>query len=313
MRAWSKMTWLAPLAALCVTYLLFALLTPDTFLRGINLLTMLRQTAVVGVASVGMTLVIVLGGIDLSVGSAVALTTVVVARALQAGLGPWQAALIGILVGTLAGLINGGLIAGLRLMPFIVTLGTMSILRGAAKGLAGEQKIDADPRGLEQWMLLGRGFGLPPGVWLTLAVGLLGALLIAYTRLGRHVVAVGSNERAARLCGVAVTRVVVIVYALAGMLAGVAGVLEFATLTVGDPTDSVGLELDAIASVVIGGGSLSGGQGSVPGTLLGALLLTVIKTGCVHVGLPNWVQEIFTGVIIVIAMAIDRARQRASS
>jgi ribose transport system permease protein len=313
MRAWLKRPWLGPLGALVATYLLFSLLTPDTFLRGINLLTMLRQTAVVGVASVGMTLVIVLGGIDLSVGSAVALTTVVVARALQAGMGPWQAALIGIGAGTLTGLVNGLLVAGLRLMPFIVTLGTMSILRGAAKGLAGEQKIDADPRGLDQWMLLRGGLGVPSGVWLALLIGVLGALFISYTRLGRHVVAVGSNERAARLCGVAVPRVVVTVYALAGLLAGLAGVLEFSTLTVGDPTDSVGLELEAIASVVIGGGSLSGGQGSVAGTLLGALLLTVIKSGCVHVGLPNWVQEIFTGVIIVIAMGIDRARSRASA
>jgi ribose transport system permease protein len=162
-------------------------------------------------------------------------------------------------------------------------------------------------------MLFGHGLGIAPGVWLALGVGLLGSLFLGYTRLGRHVVAVGSNERAARLCGVAVPRVTVTVYALAGLLAGLAGVLEFAKLTVGDPTDSVGLELDAIASVVIGGGSLSGGQGSVAGTLLGALLLTVIKSGCVHVGLPNWVQEIFTGVIIVIAMAIDRARQRGGS
>ena len=114
----------------------------------------------------------------------------------------------------------------------------------------------------------------------------------------------------ARLCGVAVPRVTVVTYSIAGLLAGLAGVMEFATLTVGDPTDSIGLELEVIAAVVIGGGSLSGGQGSIAGTLLGAALMTVIKTGCTHVGVPNWVQEILTGGIIVVAVALDRLRHR---
>ncbi len=141
---------------------------------------------------------------------------------------------------------------------------------------------------------------------------MIAALMLAYTRLGRHVVAIGSNERTARLCGVPVRRVTVIVYGIAGLLAGLAGVMEFATLTVGDPTDSVGLELEVIAAVVIGGGSLSGGQGSIPGAIIGALLMTVIKTGCTHVGVPNWVQEILTGAIIVLAVALDRLRNAKS-
>jgi ribose/xylose/arabinose/galactoside ABC-type transport system permease subunit len=137
------------------------------------------------------------------------------------------------------------------------------------------------------------------------------ALVLGYTRLGRHAVAVGSNEQTARLCGVPVARVRLVIYAIGGLLAGLAGILEFSTLTVGDPTDSVGLELEAIAAVVIGGGSLSGGQGSVAGTLIGALLLTVIKAGCTHLGMPNWIQEILTGAIIVVAMTLDRLRQSA--
>jgi ribose/xylose/arabinose/galactoside ABC-type transport system permease subunit len=303
-----------PLLALLAVYALFAAVTPETFARSINLLTMGRQTVVVAIAAVGMTLVMVKGGIDLSVGSAVALTTVVMARALQQGAGPGFASLLGIAVATAAGCINGALIASLRITPFIVTLGTMSILRGAAKGLAEDQKIDADPRGLEElmalvpaersWMLL------PPGVWITLVVALLAAGFLGYSRLGRQVVAIGSNVQTARLCGVAVGRVTVIVYALAGLLAGLAGMMEFSTLTVGDPTDSIGLELEVIAAVVIGGGSLSGGQGSIAGSLIGALLMTVIKTGCTHVGLPNWVQEILTGMIIVVAVGLDTLRQR---
>ena len=309
-----KRPWVGPLIALVAVYLLFVVLRPDTFSGVINLETMLRQTVVVAIAAVGMTLIIVQGGIDLSIGSVVALTTVVVARALRADLGPVEAALGGVLFGTICGLINGLLVAGMRITPFIVTLGTMSLLRGAAKGLADEQKIDADPKGLDElmavlpdelaWMLVS------PGVWCALLIAALAVVLLGYTRLGRHIVAIGSSEQTARLCGVPVARVTLIVYALAGMLGGLAGVMEFATLTVGDPTDSIGLELEVIAAVVIGGGSLAGGQGSIAGALLGAMLMTVIKTGATHVGLPNWVQEIVTGIIIVVAVGLDRLRHR---
>lgn len=309
---WLKKPWFAPLFALVCVYCLFAALTPDTFLRPLNLVTMLRQTVIVAIAAVGMALIIIHGGIDLSVGSTVALTTVVVAKALQSGYGPAATVAIALLLGAIAGALNGGLVVGLRITPFIATLGTMSALRGVAKGLADEQKIDAPARGMDDWMAIVPGERLVPhGVWLALAAGLACAVLLGYTRLGRHAVAVGSNELTARLCGVPVTRVRLAIYTLGGLLAGLAGVLEFSTLTVGDPTDSMGLELEAIAAVVIGGGSLSGGQGSVAGTLLGALLLTVIKAGCTHLGMPNWIQEILTGAIIVVAMTLDRVRQSA--
>jgi ribose transport system permease protein len=276
----------------------------------VNLVTMARQTVVVGIAATGATLVILLGGIDLSVGSGVALTTVIVAALLRDGAGPIAAAAGGVAVAAATGLANGAAVAGLRIKPFIVTLGAMSILRGAAKGLAGEQKIDADPAGLDALALPSKGFlSLPAGVWILVAVAALAAGVIHLTRFGRHVLAIGSSERTARLCGLQVGRVKVAVYTLAGALTGLAGVLEFATLTVGDPTDSFGLELEVIASVVIGGGSLSGGEGSILGTLLGALLMTVIKTGCTHLGLSNWVQELVTGSIIVLAVAIDRVRR----
>ena len=304
--------WFGPLVALFVVYATFGALAPDTFLGVVNLLTMTRQTVVVAVAAVGMTFVIVHGGIDLSVGSLVALTTVVMALALRSGLGPLEASLVGLVVPTLAGLVNGALVTGLGITPFIVTLGAMSIFRGAAKGLANEQKIDAMPRGLDALMAApppGEGF-VPPGVWIALAVIAFGAIALRFTVFGRHVVAIGSNEATARLCGIPVARVRILVYALAGALAGVSGVMEFSTLTVGDPTDSIGLELEVIAAVVIGGASLSGGRGSVVGSAVGALLMTEIKTGCTHVGFPNWVQEILTGAIIVVAVAIDRFRKR---
>ncbi|MCC6665341.1 MAG: ABC transporter permease [Polyangiaceae bacterium] len=306
--------WFGPLCAVLAVYALFALLAPDTFTRTANVLTMARQTVIVSLAAIGMTLVMIQGGIDLSVGSTVALTTVIVARALDGGSGAWAAAAGGVALGACVGAINGLLVTGLRLLPFIVTLGTMSALRGAAKGLANEQKVDADPKGLDSLMALPGGaqggFLLPTGVWVALALALVFAGFLAYTRPGRHVVAVGSNLETARLCGVPVGRVTLMVYVIAGALAGLAGVMEFSTLTVGDPTDSIGLELEVIAAVVIGGASLSGGRGSIAGALCGALLLTEIKTGSTHVGLPNWVQEILTGAIILVAMALDRWREQ---
>lgn len=317
MKLLRKYPFLGPLLALALVYLLFALVAPGSFTRLENLATMARQTVVVGVAASGMTLVILLGGIDLSVGSVVALSTVVCALALRAGSGGFVSAALAVLAGLSAGLLNGALVTGLKITPFIVTLGTMSALRGLAKGLANEQKIDAPTRGLEVLLSpLPKGFGwaiFPPGVWIMLLVSAFVSAMLAYTRMGRHIVAIGSNEATARLCGVRTGRVKWFVYGIAGLFAGLAGVMELSTLTVGDPTDSIGLELEVIAAVVIGGGSLAGGEGSVAGALFGALLMTVIRTGSTHLGIDNWVQEIVTGLIIVAAVALDRIRRGDAS
>jgi len=280
-----------------------------------------RHTTIVGMAALGMTMVIILGGIDLSVGSIVALSSVVIAWLLQyAGAEPLTAALGGVAAAALFGLMSGLLITWLRVVPFIVTLGMMLVVRGAAKGIAREQKIDVDIV-RQKWLpeLLRTVVGtehswirVPAGVWvwLILAVGMWA--MLRYTRLGRHTFAIGSNEQTARLCGVAVERVKVIVYSLCGAFAGLAGLMQFSYLRAGDPTGAVGLELNVIAAVVIGGGSLGGGEGSILGTLMGALIMTVIATGCAQMWLPNWVQEIITGAIIVVAVGLDRLRHRRS-
>jgi ribose/xylose/arabinose/galactoside ABC-type transport system permease subunit len=290
---------------------------PQTFSSLRNLELIVRQTAIVGVAALGMTMVIISGGIDLSIGSIVALVTVVIAFVLQAGQSPISAACCGIACGALAGLLNGLLITRLRVIPFIVTLGTLLVFRGIAKGLANEQKIDAPLSWLNDLIAALRPdqhfMIVPPGVWLLIVLAILVTVLLSYTRFGLHTFAIGSNEQSARLCGVPIERVKLIIYTLSGFFAAVAGLLQFSRLTVGDPTVATGMELDVIAAVVIGGGSLSGGEGSVLGSMVGALIMTVVRSGCSQMGLSNWVQEIVTGVIIVVAVIVDRLRHRRQS
>ena len=311
MNEWAKK--LGPLLGLLLVVALFSALRPRQFPTAANVEIMLLQTAVVGTAALGMTLVIVSGGIDLSVGSQIALATVGLATLLAHGWSPLAAASAVVMLGGLCGVVIGGLVTGLRLSPFIVTLGMWGGLRGAAKGLANETIVVAPVTWLndlltalppdQAWALV------PAGVWLTIALAAVVAVLLRFTILGRHIVAIGSNEQTARLCGIEVTQTKLAVYTLASCLAAVAGVLQYAYLTVGDPTTASGMELDIIAAVVIGGGSLAGGQGSVFGTLVGAVIMTVVANGCTKLDLPNWVQEIVTGLIIVSAVALDRFRQ----
>lgn len=297
------------LIGLIVVATVFGLVVGSQFYAPGNLELMARQAAIVCVSAIGMTVVIAAGGIDLSVGSMIALTTVVIALALKANAGPLSAALAGIGAAAVCGLINGLLITQLKVVPFIVTLGTMLIVRGASKGLAEERRIEAPFTWLNDLLRTERGAAiLPAGIWMVLGAAIVIAALLRYTRFGRHLFAIGSNERMARLCGVAIPRTKVAVYTLSGLLTGLAGLLQFSKLSVGDPTVAVGAELDVIAAVIIGGGSLAGGRGSVAGTVMGAAIMTIIQIGCAQKGLANWVQQIVTGVIIVAAVALDRVR-----
>lgn len=299
------------LAGLLLVAIIFGILIGPQFFSPGNLELMARQTAIVGMAALGMTMVIVAGGIDLSVGSIIALSTVVIALLLGQDVPPMAAAAGGVLAATACGLLNGLLITGLRVVPFIVTLGTMLVVRGAAKGLADERRIEAPTTWLNDLLRTGGGAVLmPSGIWLLAALALVIAAVLGYTRFGRHIFAIGSNERMARLCGVPVERRKIAVYVLAAMFGGLAGLLQFSKLSVGDPTVAIGLELDIIAAVIIGGGSLLGGRGTAAGTLMGAAIMTIISIGCSQKGLPNWVQQIITGAIIVGAVALDRFRVR---
>jgi ribose/xylose/arabinose/galactoside ABC-type transport system permease subunit len=308
-------TTLGPLIGLVFVVILFAVLRPATFLAVDNFQIMLMQTAVVATGALGMTLIIISGGIDLSIGSNIAFCTVAVALMLANGVPPILAAIGGVLISATWGVVIGMLITRLNLAPFIVTLGMWGALRGAAKGLANEQIVPAPPTWLNnllqslgpenQWMIF------PLGVWIMIMLTILVCLMLRYTRFGRHIFAIGSNEATARLCGVSLHSTKLLIYAVGLAFAGVAGVLQFSYLTVGDPTTANGMELLIIAAVVIGGASLSGGEGSVFGSLIGALIMTVVANGCTKIDLPNWVQEIVTGVIIIVAVVLDRFRQRS--
>jgi ribose/xylose/arabinose/galactoside ABC-type transport system permease subunit len=234
---------------------------------------------------------------------------------------PILAVLAGILAATLAGLANGCLIVGLRLVPFIVTLGTMGVIRGLAKGIAHERDIYPPE---STWIgnimdpvltsKAGTGWLLPTGVWILIAGVVVTAFLLRYTRLGRHIFAVGSNEETARLCGVRVGRTKLIVYAVCGFFCGVSGLMQFSYIGgVGQPTTAQMYELFVIASVIIGGASFSGGEGSVLGTLIGALTITILYTGGQQMGWPKWVQEMVIGGIIIAAVALDRLRHRRAA
>jgi ribose transport system permease protein len=305
------------LIGLAVVALVFGALIGPQFFRAANLELMARQTVIVCVAALGMTMIVVSGGIDLSVGSVVALSTVVTALLLghdSSATGALIAAIGAVAAGALCGALNGILVTQLRVVPFIVTLGTMLLVRGAAKGLSGERRLEAPATWLNELLRTvqsGTGLIVPSGIWITAALAVAVAFTLQYTRFGRHLFAIGSNERTARLCGVRITRAKIAVYTIAGALSALAGIMAFSKLSVGDPTVANGLELDVIAAVIIGGGSLLGGRGSVVGTIAGAAIMAIIQIGCSQQGLPNWVQQIVTGTIIVRALALDLWRQKS--
>lgn len=319
---------LGPLLALLVVVLFFAY--ADWWMHGElasfwslrNLRTVAVQTSTVAVAALGMTMIIISGGIDLSAGTALALCATVLAFFLDEKLGV-AAAMIGCIgTGCVAGLINGGLISLLRVVPFIITLGTMTIYLGIAKYIAKETTVRppldevpawlpalVTPRPSPEWLAWPLLPNFASGVWLALGLAVVLAMMLHATVLGRHIFALGSNELTARLCGINVPWTKTAVYTLAGVFVGVAGMYQFARLSTGNPISGVGLELKIIAAVVIGGGSLSGGRGSVVGTLTGAAIMLVIASGCTALGLKNPMQDIIIGAIIVAAVTVDQFRQ----
>ncbi len=307
------------LLALALMVLALSLLT-DRFLTPDNGWNILRQISVNLCLSIGMTLVILSGGIDLSVGALLGLAGALAAGLLKNGLAipgtEWLvqfttpgAILAGILVGGAAGWVNGFAITRLKLPPFVATLGMLSIARGLTMLWTGGFPVTGLGDSFGQ---LGTGafLGMPLPVWIMLALTAVFVLVTQRTRFGRHLYAVGGNERAARLTGLNVTRIKLAVYTLAGALAGVAGLIVTARLDSAQPNAGLGYELDSIAAVVIGGTSLSGGRGSVAGTVLGCLIIGVLNNGLFLLNVSPFWQQVIKGVVILMAVAIDKANSR---
>ncbi len=314
-----------PLLALAFVWVGFGLL--ESQLQGTAFLSsaiftseavsqIVQQSVVIGIAAIGMTLIIVSAGIDLSVGSAIALCSVVAAKCVVGAHDPLTVVGVTLATGALCGLGIGLLVVRIRLIPFITTLGTLLVLRGIALGLANSQPINVQDTAWLRFWLNGLPEGwkwlvIPPGGWLMIGLAVLTALALRFTVFGRHVFAVGSNEQTARLCGVAVDRVKLWVYVIGGLFAAISGLMLASNQGQGDPTGASGYELDIIAAVVIGGASLNGGVGSVVGSIIGTLVMSVIKVGCVLNGIEESTTRIVTGTIIVVAVLVDRLRQQA--
>ncbi len=308
---------LGPVLGLGAVVLAFAILSPDHPITSADIRNITLQSSITGIGALGVAIVIVTGGIDLAVGSVVALSCVVTAIALKEGMSGSLAAGCAIAIGALAGSYTGLLTSALRLPAFIVTLGAMGFWRGVAKWVSGSTTVvpttDGGLGALVRVRHGGPWWQLAPAAFGWLALAAVVALVLSRTVLGRRFVAVGSNAEAARRCGIPVGQTRALAYTICGLFIGIAGVVQFARLTVGDPTVASGEELRMIAAVVIGGGSLRGGRVSIAGAVAGVLLMSFLTNRSDVLGWPNYIQEIITGHIIIAAVIIDRFRSRAAT
>jgi ribose transport system permease protein len=299
---------LLPFLTLVVLAIALTIATPN-FLTQSNLASVARQTAVINIMALGMTLVIITAGIDLSIGSILALAGLLGATAMKDGHSIPYAIIVGLVVGLVCGLLNGLGVALLKINPFIVTLGTMGIFRGVALVISNGLPVHQVPPG---FAFLGGGniLGVPVVVYILLGCAVLMHFVLENTKLGRYAFAIGSNPAAAYYAGVPIKFHLTMVYAILGVLSGLAGMIEASRLMIGQPTAGVGYELEAIAAVVIGGGSLTGGEGSVLGTLIGAFVMGLLSNGSDLLGISPYWQQAIIGAVIIAAVGFDELRKR---
>ncbi len=296
-----------PFIGLLIIVVLLAILTP-AFLTILNILNVLRQASINGFQAFGLTLVIISGGIDLSVGSVVAFSGMVSALLILAGVAPVLALAAGLLSGTVIGTINGVLIAKGKLQPFIATLGSMMVFRGLTLYISNG--VPASKLGEGIVGFIGRGFilGIPTPVYLLLLVFVVIAFILTKTVFGKRVYAIGGNKRAALLSGIDVDRNIIYIYAISGFLAALAGIVLMSRVDSAVPTAGISFELSAIAAAVIGGVSLAGGKGKASGTLIGILIIAIIINGLNLLGTSAYLQQVITGLIIIAAVIADRKK-----
>lgn len=306
-RGWAFWWERVGIASVLLLLVIFMVATAPNFTSVDNILNIARSVSINAILAAGMTFVILSAGIDLSVGSTLAVAGVFSVSLWSSGVNPIVAVLGGIVIGGLAGLLNGYLVAHLALAAFIVTLGSMTFLRGLSYTIADGRPIVASELGFRD---IGNAYvgPIPAPVICMVVVYLAAWFLLERTTFGRHVYAVGGNPEAARLAGVNVRKILVLVYVIAGACAGLAGVIFAARVVSGQPTAGQGFELDAIAAVVLGGTSLMGGRGRILGTLVGAVILGVLNNGLILLNVPFFHQLMIKGAVIVVAVAIDGLR-----
>lgn len=302
---------LAPFLSLIALFVGLWIASPH-FFTAVNLSSVVRQTAVINIMALGMTLVIVSGGIDLSVGAILAFSGVTGTMAMAAGQPVWVGVLVGVACGLAWGAVNGLLTVWLRIPPFIVTLGTLGVARGLTLIISGGLPVSGLPKELA---FLGDGTiaGVPFVLFVLFVCAVVTHLLLHSTKLGRYTYAIGSNKAAAVYAGIPVGHYTIAVYAISGMLTGLAAMIEASRLMTGQPTAGQAYELQVIAAVVIGGGSLTGGEGSVIGTLIGAFIMGLLSNGSDLLGISPYLQQAIIGAIIILAVALDEARKRRFS
>lgn len=303
-----KLQRLLPFFTLALLFVALIIATPH-FLTAVNLGSLARQTSVINILALGMTLVIITGGIDLSAGSTLALAGLFGTMAIKAGQPIAVGILVGIGAGFLCGFLNGLLLTQFRISPFIVTLGTLEAYRGLALVISKGLPVHGIR---EDFAFLGDGnlLGIPVSLWVLTLCAVVMHVVLQNTRLGRYAFAIGSNSNAAFYSGVPIKFHLVSVYAIAGTLAGLAGMIEASRLMTGQPTAGQGYELQAIAAVVIGGGSLQGGEGSVIGTLIGACIIGLLSNGSDLLGVNPYWQQVIIGMVIIGAVGFDEFRKR---
>ncbi|MDQ7093140.1 ribose ABC transporter permease [Desulfosporosinus sp. PR] len=297
---------MGPLVGLMLIVIILSITSSD-FLTVSNVFNVLRQVSINALIAFGMTFVILTGGIDLSVGSIIALSSAFAAGMMASGTNSWLAIGVGVVAGTLMGTVNGVVIARGKVAPFIATLATMTIFRGLTMVYTQGRPITGLP---DDFGLIGRGYLLQipmPVIWMLVAFGVL-YVLLKFTSFGRHVFALGGNEEATRLSGINTNRVKVLVYSISGLLASVSGIILTSRLNSAQPTAGTSYELDAIAAVVLGGTSLSGGKGWIAGTLIGAMIIGVLDNGLNLMNVSSFYQQVVKGAVILIAVLLDRSK-----
>ncbi|SFF28806.1 ribose transport system permease protein [Paenibacillus algorifonticola] len=301
---------LGPLIGLCIIVLILILSSPN-FLTINNILNVFRQVSINALIAFGMTFVILTGGIDLSVGATLALSGALTAGMMSSGLDPITAVIIGLLAGAVMGAVNGLLVTKTNIAPFIATLATMTIYRGLALVYTDGRPITGFNS--EFFTMIGGGyfFGVPVPVMITIILFAVLYFILRKTTFGRNVYAIGGNEEASRLSGIKTGRFKIYVYTLTGLLSSLAGIILASRLNSAQANAGTGYELDAIAAVVLGGTSLSGGRGWIVGTLVGALIIGVLNNGLNLMGVSSFYQQVVKGLVILLAVLLDR--KKASS